>query len=158
MANLITFRNNFLSHSESATCLRAVAERNGEAPFVVLVGDSRMRNLRDQLAIELTGVEYATLATYNGANPAFYRKYPKYGDFAEFYPYSKFYHEFRFLPMLNSTGPGDSLEIFEYVKHFVESAPRKPTFMVIGSGIWRIRQCQQEKVKTQEQCAEDYKQ
>lgn len=136
--------------------MQKLTEKNLNAPFIVFAGDSRLRQLRDGLVLELTGQETDILANPGATvDQAFYRKHEAHGNF---YESAGAHIRFEWTPYLDKRDSlPTTLSMIEFVNRTLQSA-FKPSFLVLGVGVWRIRDCHRERKLTQEQCAQEYKQ
>ena len=130
--------------------MSALTDRNLNAPFVVFAGDSRIRQLRDGLISQLTGQDYDQVANPTATvDYTFYKKHEAHGDF---YKTAGAHVRFEWLPYLDD-GEGDMTRFINRTIH----ADFRPNLLVMGAGIWRVRDCQRAN-RTQQDCAKDYKQ
>ena len=129
--------------------MSALTDRNLKAPFIVFAGDSKVRQLRDGLVLELTGQDYDKISNPKAVvDPTFYKKHEAQGDF---YKSAGVHIRFEWLPHLDD-GHGD---MTKFINRMINT-DFKPDLLVLGVGVWRIRDCERAK-KKQEDCAEEYK-
>ncbi|OWA50367.1 hypothetical protein BV898_14886 [Hypsibius exemplaris] len=135
----------YRSLNESVECLRKLERASWDAPYIIFIGDSRLRQLRDGVITELTGDDYDFKANLEALiDPTNYKKHAASGTYFqsagthlwfEWYPYF-----------------GEGLT--NLVRNLTRS-PFKPTLVVMGVGIWLIRDCHRAK-KSQEECVQKY--
>ncbi|OWA51423.1 hypothetical protein BV898_15906 [Hypsibius exemplaris] len=139
----------YRSINESIKCMADLTDKNLNAPFIVFAGDSRLRQLRDGLIFALTGQDYDVMANPHAkVDPSFYKKHAAHGDF---YKSAGAHVRFEWLPYLDN-GDGD---MTKFIKRTIQSE-FKPNLLVLGAGVWRIRDCERAK-KSQETCSQEYK-
>ncbi|OQV11572.1 hypothetical protein BV898_14148 [Hypsibius exemplaris] len=138
----------YRSPSEVSKCVIDVANRNREEPLIVLVGDSRLRQLRDGLVEIFTGKDFDFQSNRRVIyNDTVYKKHESSGSY---FANSGLHLRFEWhAGMDDGSGSLTSL-IKELIK-----LQFKPTIVVIGMGAWTMRQCTNDK-KLQSFCVQAY--
>ncbi|OWA52527.1 hypothetical protein BV898_16979 [Hypsibius exemplaris] len=132
----------YRSTSEAVSCLKNVTKVPGKPPYVHFIGDSRLQQLRDGLLFALTGYDYDGFANRKAI------KDPT--------------HSVKTLKMLGAdirfswqayldSGAGPLTKLLKEISR----SGRRPDVLVIGAGIWSVKDCQLKK-RTQEECAIAY--
>ncbi|OQV11567.1 hypothetical protein BV898_14143 [Hypsibius exemplaris] len=124
----------YRSHNESIECLQELSVVTANAPYIIFIGDSRLRQLRDGLILELTGNDYDFQANREAiVDPLFYKKHAASG---KYYPSAGVHVWFEwFSHMDDGFGP-----LTNHLKKLILS-DFKPSLLVMGVGVWLMRDC-----------------
>ncbi|OWA52534.1 hypothetical protein BV898_16986 [Hypsibius exemplaris] len=139
----------YRSQNESIGCLHDVAMQRLNASFIVFLGDSRLRQLRDGIILELTGKDMDFQANRNAlGDPLFDKKHEGRGFF---YENARAQVRNEWEPHLDDGGGS-----FTRVVENLTRAELKPSLLVMGAGSWLVRDCHRAN-KTQQTCIQTYK-
>ena len=115
-------------------CLRRRAVQLGKPNRVVLIGDSRIRQLRDGLISHLSGVE---LDTYmNSTTSDDHRMYKSHERTVKRLRDAKLHNDF-FWTVEMDAGDGALGQTLRTIEKF----SLKPDIIIIGSGVWIMKDC-----------------
>ncbi|OWA50359.1 hypothetical protein BV898_14878 [Hypsibius exemplaris] len=135
--------------NEATSCMNDLKKMNNKVPFLLFVGDSRIQQLRDGLILTLTGHDYDVFA--NRLAVVEPRSYAKYGAHEKVYKSAGAQIRFEWQPYLDH-GAGSITKLLRNVS----KSQIRPDILVIGAGVWAIKDCEVAK-KTQEACAKTYR-
>ncbi|GAV01677.1 hypothetical protein RvY_12351 [Ramazzottius varieornatus] len=134
------------SRSESVNCLLRRAAHLNKEIHIVLLGDSRVRQIRDGLINHLSGVEHDIYV-----NPAV--------------PYTQQYRESLNVTIASANTRIEffwAVEVDEHGGTFgqalraLQNSSAKPDIIIVGAGIWMMKQCTTQNV-TQVECVKRFK-
>ncbi|GAU87569.1 hypothetical protein RvY_00398-2 [Ramazzottius varieornatus] len=135
--------------NESADCLRKSSVYLGKENHIVLIGDSRIRQLRDGLIYHLSGVEHDFYV-----NPAIaydQQLYKKHESTVTSIPTANLLIEFFWSVEMDEEGG-----TFGHALRTLESKGSKPDMIIIGAGIWVMKVCTYQKI-SQVECLRNFK-
>ncbi|OQV13506.1 hypothetical protein BV898_12253 [Hypsibius exemplaris] len=135
---------------ETVDCMRSLALYTGKAPVLAFAGDSRIRQMRDEFIHYLTGQDTDPLTSGMKIDDTIYKTHAPRSDF---YSHAGVHVHFSWSPYLNKGK--DSLKNF-LRDAATSSKNKRPTLLVMGSGVWAIRDCAR-KHGNQTDCAKAYK-
>ncbi|OWA50368.1 hypothetical protein BV898_14887 [Hypsibius exemplaris] len=135
--------------NEAKSCMNALADQTEKIPFFLFVGDSRIQQMRDGLIFALTGQDYDVYANRQPVLNS--TTYSNFGADENIYKATGAQIKFEWQPHLDSgLGPMSTL-----LKN-ISKLQYKPDLLVIGAGVWSIKECELAK-NIQETCAAIYR-
>ncbi|OQV11566.1 putative CAS1 domain-containing protein 1 [Hypsibius exemplaris] len=139
----------YRSINEAKQCMNDLTDKTSKVPFLLFVGDSRIQQLRDGLILTLTGHDYDVRAGRQSVLNS--TSYSQLGADENIYKSSGIQIKFEWQPYLdNGFGPMSS-----FLKN-VSKLQFRPNMLVIGAGVWSIKDCQVNN-KNQDACVQNYK-
>ncbi|OWA50369.1 hypothetical protein BV898_14888 [Hypsibius exemplaris] len=138
----------YRSINEGVNCMSDIKDKTQRVPFILFVGDSRIQQLRDGMILSLTGDDYDALSSiFALKSPA---AYAKYGASQSVYQFIGAQIKFIWEPYLDD-GTGSMTQLLRNISR----AEFQPDLLVIGAGMYSIKDCATENEK-QRDCAERY--
>ncbi|OWA52526.1 putative CAS1 domain-containing protein 1 [Hypsibius exemplaris] len=126
----------YRSINESVACMKELTRTTHEAPYILFIGDSRARQLREGLILALTGQDYDAVANRQArVDPAFHKALNNYAEVGTYFETAASHLRFQWASFLDH-GKGS---LSQLIRKLTE-AEFKPSLVVVGLGAWQIRQ------------------